>query len=608
MRAAQAAEALKLRDAFENCSFGFMASLKVLEAEDDIVRRKEEREMALKDEALRASLASVASAAEDRRVEGMTELEERLKAYVEASVTSATTLLDAKFGALITKTCDDLEKKVDAMHETLTERVDALETQIKSTTRDAEVKALAQQQETEATLSSYSDEVTSLRTDLRGVSVDVVGLDNALRAVYEDVRKHVLWEQLQRKEAQDASQAWLRAALGHHKHEKTICSSSTKSERTAAFKRERDHIASSLARLINGLTTASQLTGEAVPPRLEVVESGFAELEEATPSIARPRTPQKLEPLVLTSGFETGRVKGSLWDEVELTKQMYRGRIDDVHESLMGTQAKLPKALGAAPPRPHPQRLVERVFAPYEDLVKEKGRLVTVPSELAYAAAYAAKALSDHVAAAANLEEIARVARGTAAYQLPSATVEYSERTGRSFTETQVSGLNGGPDGIANRRIELVREFVRELQDACVRLRPQAGALRLEARVRFVRRFHEACDSALSVYDQVIAEAPTLMGRSSKLPACVACNRPLPTKIQREPRRDDPAPPPPRETRPPLTEVQQLLASRGPELPRPLSASITRRDAEIDATTPKIERRGFRTTRPQSRSGRVAPR
>ena len=85
-----------------------------------------------------------------------------------------------------------------------------------------------------------------------------------------------------------------------------------------------------------------------------------------------------------------------------------------------------------------------------------------------------------------------------------------------------------------------------------MRLRPQAGALRLEARVRFVRRFHEACDSALSVYDQVIAEAPTLMGRSSKLPACVACNRPLPTKIQREPRRDDPAPPPPRETRPPL--------------------------------------------------------
>ena len=136
----------------------------------------------------------------------------------------------------------------------------------------------------------------------------------------------------------------------------------SKSDRTAAFKRERDHIASSIARLLNGLTTASQLTGEGVaPPRLEVVESGFVDdiIEEATPSL-RPRTPQKLEPLVLTSGFETGRIKGSLWDEVEITKQMYRGRIDDVHESLMSTQSKLPKALGAAPPRPHPQRLVER--------------------------------------------------------------------------------------------------------------------------------------------------------------------------------------------------------------------------------------------------------
>ena len=67
----------------------------------------------------------------------MDELEERLKAYIEASVTSATTLLDAKFGSLITKTCDDLEQKVDAMHETLTERVDALEAQIKSHQRDS---------------------------------------------------------------------------------------------------------------------------------------------------------------------------------------------------------------------------------------------------------------------------------------------------------------------------------------------------------------------------------------------------------------------------------------------------------------------------------------
>lgn len=127
--------------------------------------------------------------------------------------------------------------------------------------------------------------------------------------------------------------------------------------------------------------------------------------------------------------------------------------------------------------------------------------------------------------------------------------------------------------------------------------------MRLEARVRFVKRFYEACDSALSVWDQVIAEAPTLMGRGGA--ACVACNRPLSTKVQREPRRDDAAPPPLRETRLPLTEVQQLLASRGPELPWPLSTHA----AEIDATQPKAGRTAFRASkrRPQSRSGRVAP-
>ena len=135
--------------------------------------------------------------------------------------------------------------------------------------------------------------------DLRGVSVDVVGLDNSLRAVYEDVRKHVVWEQLQRKEAQDASQAWLRAALGHHKHEKIVCYSSTKAERTSAFKRERDHIAASLARLINGLSTASQLTGEGVAPFLDqlggIVRRLYGSDEGETPLVTRARHRQHLE-------------------------------------------------------------------------------------------------------------------------------------------------------------------------------------------------------------------------------------------------------------------------------------------------------------------------
>ena len=614
-RATKASESLKFRDAFENCQGGFMATLKVLEAEDDMVQRKEERKLREQFDEVRASLATIATTAEARRVDGMVQQENALKTFVEAHVASqvaaAVSSLDTKFDALIATKVDALATTQTAHFEGLTERCDALEALVQANASEAMERHLGSVQEFEDSLSSYGEEVTALRSDLRSVAIDVVSVDKALRGAYEDLRKHVLWEVLQRRDASDASQAWVRAALGHHLHEKTVCTSSTKGERTAAFMRDRAHIAASLQRILSNVDASTRLAAEgAAPPTLEIIESGFVEEppEEATTLVVK-RSPEErpaeavvplsLEPPTLTSGFETGRVKGSVWDELEVTKQLHRGRLDALRDELDDTSAKLPKTLGAAPNRPLVQRLCEHVFAPYEDLVKAKGRLVTVPSELAYTAAHAARALSDHVAAAANLEELVRVTRGTPAPPPP----EFDARTGRSLAMETVSGLAGGPDGIANRRVELVREFVRELQNTCVRLRPGAGALRLEARVRFVKRFHEACDSALSVWDQVIAEAPTLMGRGGA--ACVACNRPLSTKVQREPRRDDAAPPPLRETRLPLTEVQQLLASRGPELPRPLSTHA----AEIDATQPKAGRTAFRASkrRPQSRSGRVAP-
>ena len=68
-----------------------------------------------------------------------------------------------------------------------------------------------------------------------------------------------------------------------------------------------------------------------------------------------------------------------------------------------------------------------------------------MPSELAYAAAYAAKALSDHAAAAANLEEIARVARGTAAYNYLLLSIG-ADGSGPPPRHSERS--DGGPDGI----------------------------------------------------------------------------------------------------------------------------------------------------------------
>lgn len=260
---------------------------------------------------------------------------------------------------------------------------------------------------------------------------------------------------------------------------------------------------------------------------------------------------------------------------------MVVARLDDLRDTTEKLLEKTSATLGGAPPRPNPKALAHHVFGPYEDLVFEKRRLVTPPRELAEAAAHAARALSAHVSAVANLEEIARVARGTAPSQQAAKEPVVDPRTGRREAGPEDGGGPvGGPDEIAKRRFELVRDFVSELQDGCVRLRPAAGALRLEARMRLVKRFQEAAEAALSIFDQIITEVPTLMGRSRALPSCVACNRPLPTRQRREKPAMIENPPLAREPRPPLTEVQQLLASKGPEMPRPLSAPGTRRRDE----------------------------
>ena len=101
-------------------------------------------------------------------------------------------------------------------------------------------------------------------------------------------------------------------------------------------------------------------------------------LEEATPSIKTEDAPKArtVGPDVgLRDGAHQGLSVGRGRNNKANVSRPHRRRprVVDEHASEAAQGA------GAAPPRPHPQRLVERVFAPYEDLVKDKGRLVTVP-------------------------------------------------------------------------------------------------------------------------------------------------------------------------------------------------------------------------------------
>ena len=59
---------------------------------------------------------------------------------------------------------------------------------------------------------------------------------------------------------------------------------------------------------------------------------------------------------------------------------------------------------------------------------------------------------------------------------------------------------------------------------------PNPGASRSEARLKYIARLMETADAALSKHDQIIVSTDsTRLGRT-RLPICVACDRPLRNK------------------------------------------------------------------------------
>lgn len=86
-------------------------------------------------------------------------------------------------------------------------------------------------------------------------------------------------------------------------------------------------------------------------------------------------------------------------------------------------------------------------------------------------------------------------------------------------------------DDTDTKRSSLVTAFRSELSQALDEFFPDAGAIRLEARSRFLGRVIDAINVSLSKYDHVFEPASTRLGRThSAIPACVACDRPLTRK------------------------------------------------------------------------------
>jgi len=683
-RAAAAAAAGNFGEAFKQAHLGTMQVVKVMSSEQDMARQRDREALEGECENIRKALATVSAAAEEKRALEAKKALDRGNERLDKQLATTRRQIDGKITERITEALAQVEANAAGHAERAEARAKAADQRVAAKLQAADDKAMAAAHDVESLVHGCEAQVDAVDAKVLEVNDYVAYVERSLRTVYEDLRKHNLWETMRRRDADDAGQVFVRAALGL-----TVQAATRRdNDENLAFMAEVRAAEDSLARLMGQsakqMSRAQTLVSEAKrnlaveqqirgvyedaapsspgsvprnvhhhhhhpaqkhfhkapsvqwydsetrayrsrnhgpedrddphcepPPRIavdspppggyrgaeatespDVLAAGWAPAAEgfASPSPQAPRVvvtstaptpqPQTSAPVAeaaparmrarrrgMMEGLETGRVKGSVWDTVETNHKMVIARLDDLRDTTDMLREKSAATLGGPPPRPDPRAVAVDVVGPYEELVFQKKRVVKPPTEFADAAAEAARALASHAAAVANLEEIARVARGGARDATAPADVVFDAATGRSVNQAGGT-LNGGPDEVARRRKELVDEFVAELVDGCVKLRPSAGALRLEGRVRFVKRFQDAAEAALSIFDQVIADAPTLLGRSKALPSCVACNRPLPTKARRPapPKRDDrPAPEPP-------AGVEKLLASKGPDMPRPLTA------------------------------------
>ena len=142
----------------------------------------------------------------------------------------------------------------------------------------------------------------------------------------------------------------------------------------------------------------------------------------------------------------------------------------------------------------------------YEDLCFFRNFNVPFPDDfLPQVAAFATEA-ARYVAEAANLEGLELVFAG------PQPEEQYFDA--------------------GSRRTALLEELRQDLVEAANTLQPKPGAPRASAREKFIVRLMEAIDVALSKYDAVVTTiARTCFGRIKALPTCVACDRPLPTRV-----------------------------------------------------------------------------
>mgnify|MGYP000011478644 FL=1 len=108
------------------------------------------------------------------------------------------------------------------------------------------------------------------------------------------------------------------------------------------------------------------------------------------------------------------------------------------------------------------------------------------------------------------------------------------EALGRVVSGQNPEEMVYADEEIEHRRKFLMQEVKQEWEEMMNTESESPGALRLEARTKFVARLMDSIDSALSKHDQVLITGSSRASRiKASIPTCVACDRPLRTKARK---------------------------------------------------------------------------
>jgi hypothetical protein len=145
----------------------------------------------------------------------------------------------------------------------------------------------------------------------------------------------------------------------------------------------------------------------------------------------------------------------------------------------------------------------------FEEISVRKTYVADLPSAMCENITATAQSLTSFIANITDSEAIQTVLRGN------SAEVEYDENV--------VSEMRG-------RKVEAFCLDVMQIVEVS---NSQPGAVRQEARTKFMRQIKRALDLCMSKHDQVLIVGNS-RGSRIKIPTCIACDRPLLEKVRQE--------------------------------------------------------------------------